>query len=221
MLARLRAILPTMDAREGTAEAIPLEDGSVDAVTVAQAFHWFEPQAALREIHRVLRPEGGVALFWNSRELDDPLQAAWGEIVREAKGSVLEREMLTSALRSLAAGSSGRSTSTSSAGRSISPSTNSSTWSGRAATSPASMTRNGSGSWPGCARWRNGWASRSRSATYLRPGGESVSRSRSRSPHRFREPRAAHRPNPPAAWSECPRHREMPGTKEPGQAVDR
>lgn len=94
MLAQLRVILPTVDAREGTAEAIPLEDAAVDAVTVAQAFHWFEPQAALREIHRVLRPEGGLALLWNSRELDDPVQTAWGEIVREAKGSVLKRETL-------------------------------------------------------------------------------------------------------------------------------
>lgn len=49
--------------REGTAEAIPLEDGSVAAVTVADAFHWFEPAGALAEIARVLRPGGGVALL--------------------------------------------------------------------------------------------------------------------------------------------------------------
>ncbi len=94
MLARLRAVLPGVEARDGTAEAIPLEDAAVDAVTVAQAFHWFEPQTALREIQRVLRPDGGLALFWNSRDLDDPVQAAWGELVHEAKGSVLEREAL-------------------------------------------------------------------------------------------------------------------------------
>ena len=94
MLAQLRAILPAVAARKGTAEAIPLADASVDAVTVAQAFHWFEPQAALREIHRVLRLQGGLALLWNSRDLDDPVQQAWGEIVRDAKGSVLERETL-------------------------------------------------------------------------------------------------------------------------------
>jgi ubiquinone/menaquinone biosynthesis C-methylase UbiE len=48
---------------EGTAEAIPLEDGSVAAVTVADAFHWFEPVGALAEIARVLRPGGGLALL--------------------------------------------------------------------------------------------------------------------------------------------------------------
>jgi SAM-dependent methyltransferase len=50
-------------ALEGTAEAIPLEDGSVAAVTVADAFHWFEPAGALAEIARVLRPGGGLALL--------------------------------------------------------------------------------------------------------------------------------------------------------------
>jgi SAM-dependent methyltransferase len=49
--------------REGTAEAIPLEDESVAAVTVAEAFHWFEPAGALAEIGRVLRPGGGLALL--------------------------------------------------------------------------------------------------------------------------------------------------------------
>jgi SAM-dependent methyltransferase len=49
--------------REGTAEAIPLEDGSVAAVTVADGFHWFEPEDALAEIARVLRPSGGLALL--------------------------------------------------------------------------------------------------------------------------------------------------------------
>jgi SAM-dependent methyltransferase len=57
-------------ALDGVAEAIPLPEASVAAVTVADAFHWFDRGAALEEIRRVLRPGGGLALFntvpdWN------------------------------------------------------------------------------------------------------------------------------------------------------------
>jgi len=49
--------------REGTAEEIPLADASVEAVTVADAFHWFDHAAALTQIRRVLRPDGGLAVL--------------------------------------------------------------------------------------------------------------------------------------------------------------
>jgi SAM-dependent methyltransferase len=49
----------------GTGEQIPLPDGSVDAVFVGDAFHWFDGPAAVAELARVLRPSGGVALLWN------------------------------------------------------------------------------------------------------------------------------------------------------------
>jgi SAM-dependent methyltransferase len=52
------------DAIAGSAEAIPLEDESVDAVFVGEAFHWFDPDAAIPEIARVLRPRGGLAILW-------------------------------------------------------------------------------------------------------------------------------------------------------------
>jgi ubiquinone/menaquinone biosynthesis C-methylase UbiE len=61
---------------DGTAEAIRLDGASVDAVTVGQAFHWFDGAVALAEIHRVLRPGGALALVWNRRPLDDPVHAA-------------------------------------------------------------------------------------------------------------------------------------------------
>jgi SAM-dependent methyltransferase len=68
MRAKLVDMLPAIEPLEGTAEAIPLPDGTVDAVTVAQAFHWFRGPVALAEIRRILRPAGGLALVWNVRD---------------------------------------------------------------------------------------------------------------------------------------------------------
>lgn len=72
MRRRLRENVPLALVLDGTAEKIPLPDGSVDAVTVAQAFHWFDPEVALKEIAWVLRPGGGLALLWNTRDTRVP-----------------------------------------------------------------------------------------------------------------------------------------------------
>jgi SAM-dependent methyltransferase len=73
-LDEMRAHVPSpARALAGTAEAIPLDDESVDAVFVGQAFHWFDVPAAIREIHRVLRPGGRLGLFWNLIDDTDPV----------------------------------------------------------------------------------------------------------------------------------------------------
>jgi SAM-dependent methyltransferase len=68
MLEVLSHSLPETPALLGTAEEIPLPDNSVDAVLVAQAWHWFDPQRAIPEVARVLRPGGRLGLVWNTRD---------------------------------------------------------------------------------------------------------------------------------------------------------
>jgi SAM-dependent methyltransferase len=86
-VAEMRRALPaTVRALDGTAEAMPLRAASADAVTVAQAFHWFDGDRALAEIHRVLRPGGALALVWNRRVLADPVQSALHELMAPHRG---------------------------------------------------------------------------------------------------------------------------------------
>ncbi len=61
----LTATVPAATVYAGSAEQLPLADASVQAVFVAEAFHWFDGRRALAEADRVLRPTGGVVLLWN------------------------------------------------------------------------------------------------------------------------------------------------------------
>jgi SAM-dependent methyltransferase len=82
-LAEMRAHITAAPALEGTAEKLPLDDTSADAIFVAEAFHWFDQPAALAEFARVLKPRGGLALLWNEHvetEEDESMATAFGGI---------------------------------------------------------------------------------------------------------------------------------------------
>ena len=74
MLDRARHACPGATVLAGSAEAIPLDAGSVDLVVVAQAWHWFDPERAVPEVARVLKPGGRLGLLWNCR---DPRRDGW------------------------------------------------------------------------------------------------------------------------------------------------
>jgi SAM-dependent methyltransferase len=88
-VAEVRALIePPARALDGVAEAIGLPAASADAVTVAQAFHWFDGPRALAEIHRVLRPGGVLALIWNRRDMRDALQRRISELLEPHRRGV-------------------------------------------------------------------------------------------------------------------------------------
>jgi len=70
-----------IDVRDGAGDDIPLADDAVDALTVANAFHWFATPEALREMHRVLAPAGALALLWNRRDKEQHIQRALTALV--------------------------------------------------------------------------------------------------------------------------------------------
>lgn len=81
MLEQLRTAVPEAEAHEGSAETIPLPAANVEAAFAAQAYHWFDRERAVPELHRVVRPGGGLALLWNWWDERDPLQAELGELI--------------------------------------------------------------------------------------------------------------------------------------------
>lgn len=72
---------PAYASIDGTAERTGLPDSGVDAVTVAQAFHWFDRSACGKEFARVLRPRGRVFIIWNIRRTDSPFQKEYERIL--------------------------------------------------------------------------------------------------------------------------------------------
>jgi SAM-dependent methyltransferase len=75
---------PNFRSVDGTSENTTLRSNSIDFVTAAQAFHWFEPQKTRGEFKRILKPDGHVVLIWNERQLDT------NEFLREYEKFLLE-----------------------------------------------------------------------------------------------------------------------------------
>ncbi len=86
MLDQLRDAVPEAIVREGTAEDIPLPDASVDAILVAQAWHWVDQDLALPSVARVLRPGGTLGLVWNIRDERVPWVARLTAVMHQAEG---------------------------------------------------------------------------------------------------------------------------------------
>jgi ubiquinone/menaquinone biosynthesis C-methylase UbiE len=97
MLAQLRTAVPGAVVHQGSAEDIPLADASVDAVLVAQAWHWVDQDAALPSVARVLKPGGTLGLVWNYRDERVPWIARLTKAMHPAAGEIFldEEEILT------------------------------------------------------------------------------------------------------------------------------
>jgi SAM-dependent methyltransferase len=87
-IAEMRALIEGVETFDGRADTMPFPERWADAVTVGQAFHWFATDEAVAEIARVLKPGGGLALIWNSRDETDRLQAAIGRLLVPHAGDV-------------------------------------------------------------------------------------------------------------------------------------
>jgi len=103
MLGELRRLHPGVRALAGTAEAIPLPDGSVDAVLCGQAMHWFDMDRAVPEIARVLVPGGPLAALWNADDDRVEWVSALQEVAREAAAPALSRRRAEAARFSVSA----------------------------------------------------------------------------------------------------------------------
>lgn len=80
------AAVPGVPIVAAIAEALPITRGSADAITVAQAFHWFDAERAFEEFARVLRPGGRVGLIWNGRDRSsDWVNEVWSIMDRVEK----------------------------------------------------------------------------------------------------------------------------------------
>jgi len=93
---------PTFNSVNGSAESTTLERKSVDFVTAAQSFHWFQQAAAKREFRRILRVNGWVVLVWNTRKTSAPFLQGYADLVAwvdsERKNRVKHEDLSSDAI---------------------------------------------------------------------------------------------------------------------------
>jgi SAM-dependent methyltransferase len=86
MRATFRGLLPEIPLVAGTAEALPFAAATLEAITVAQAWHWFDHQRATAEAARTLRPGARLGLVWNARDRSEPwVDEVWSIMDRVEK----------------------------------------------------------------------------------------------------------------------------------------
>ncbi|KAF2016070.1 methyltransferase [Aaosphaeria arxii CBS 175.79] len=82
----VRKDLKNVIVNDGLSTSIPAGNNTIDAVFVAQAFHWFANEESLLEIHRVLKPGGGLGLIWNAEDYNTPstypIKTEWATTLR-------------------------------------------------------------------------------------------------------------------------------------------
>jgi len=101
MLHELVASTPTAAAVQCPAEALPFRPASFDVVTVATAFHWFDPKKALPEIARALRGGGRLSLTWGTRDESDGWPRRLGELLRSVQPASLMGDWATGSVISV------------------------------------------------------------------------------------------------------------------------
>ncbi|HOA86090.1 MAG: methyltransferase domain-containing protein [Microbacteriaceae bacterium] len=89
MLEALAASIPGVPTAPGTAERLPLDDASVDAIVLGQAWHWVDPEAGALETARALRPGGVLGLVWNIRDAQVPWVARMTAIMHRSNAEAL------------------------------------------------------------------------------------------------------------------------------------
>jgi SAM-dependent methyltransferase len=86
MRAELARVVPEARVYDATADRLPVDTGSMDAIVCSQAFHWFATAEVLREFARVVAPGGALALVWNVRDASVPWIRQFSELLQPYEG---------------------------------------------------------------------------------------------------------------------------------------